>query len=284
VVIQEIIASGEDPRAEIGQHREVTTMFADLKGFTGLSESAPPELVVARLNEYLGRMIDVIFNHQGTLDKFIGDAIMSFWGAPLADPLQGLRSVRCAMAMHQGVEILGQEWRQQGKHELTFSTRIGINTGKVIVGNIGSEKHLSYTVIGDQVNLASRLEGLTRYYGVTTLVGERTAELIRGEICCRLIERRVIVKGKAEHVKVFEPLCELSAPDAAVLRELAGRFEEALELYREGKFEWARRLFHELATGRPGGDVPSRLYVERCEQLIAKPPREWDGTYVATSK
>jgi adenylate cyclase len=250
-----------------------------------LNDTAPNayEKLVERLNGYLGRMTDVIFEHQGTLDKFIGDAIMAFWGAPLQDDEHALHAVRCSMAMHRAVDALREEWKRDGKNEISFEARIGLNTGQVIVGNIGSEKHLNYTVIGDNVNLASRLEGLTRLYEVPTLIGEVTEERVRSRFVCRLVENQVLVKGKAKRVKLFEPLCPIEDPMAEKLKVFAARFAEALQLYGEGKFEWARKLLVELQQTRPQ-DGPSRLYLERCDKLIATPPKNWDGTYVAHSK
>jgi adenylate cyclase len=209
---------------------------------------------------------------------------MAFWGAPLKDDKQALNAVRCALAMHGAIDGLCTQWRRDFKDDILFRLGIGVHTGKVVVGNIGSEKYLSYTVIGDNVNLASRIEGLTRHYRVHTLIGERTEELIRPWICCRVVESRVVVKGKQNYVKLFEPLCERSSPYAKHCDRLAQRFEEAMALYEKGQFEWARTAFAAIEKELAPGDGPCGLYLERCKDLIASPPDHWDGVYVAKSK
>ncbi|MEO5970676.1 MAG: adenylate/guanylate cyclase domain-containing protein, partial [Bdellovibrionia bacterium] len=227
-VSEQIIASGQDPRAEVGQYRELSVLFSDIRGFTSLSEKLNPQDLVSLLNEYLGCMTDVIFGEMGTLDKFIGDAIMAFWGAPIASADHAVRSLRCAIKMKAALGQLNLKWSSQGIHNLNIG--IGINTGDVIVGNIGSEKRLDYTVIGDNVNLASRLESITKQYGLMIIVGERTEELVRGSYICRPIDF-VAVKGKEHCVKIYEPLGEVSGPNASIHWELVGRFSDALGDY-----------------------------------------------------
>ncbi len=180
----------------------VTVLFSDLVGFTTLSENAHPEALVAQLNEYLTRMTSVVFSNGGTLDKFIGDAIMAVWGnvRSLGIAQDAKNCARAALGMRRELRQLNQEWRDQGRMGLGMG--IGINQGEVIVGNIGSHERMDPTVIGDAVNLASRLEGLTRIYGVDILVGASAAELARDEVHLRSVAR-VQVKGKTKPVDVF---------------------------------------------------------------------------------
>ncbi|MBU5612130.1 CHASE2 domain-containing protein [Geomonas azotofigens] len=193
-----------------GEKREVTVLFSDVRGFTTFSERHAPEEVVALLNEYLGEMTDVVLTWGGTLDKFIGDAIMVFWNAPLPCPDHAERAVRCALEMQERLARLHEKWDREGKPKL--SCGIGINTGEVIVGNIGAEgKKMDYTVIGDEVNLASRVESLTRTFGAGILVTEKTVARLRDGVAAGTLRgigltgvRRVIVKGKEQPVTLYE--------------------------------------------------------------------------------
>lgn len=192
-----------------GERTEVTILFADVKGFTAFSENHAPEEVVAVLNEYLGAMTDVIFKWEGTLDKFVGDAILAFWGAPMKQENHAELALRCALNMAKRLDELRQKWTADGKYVL--GAGIGINTGEVLVGNIGAEgKKMDYTIIGDHVNLASRIESLTRQYEADILLTEFTMEKIRGSISGGRISHievvrleRVIVKGKEKAVTIY---------------------------------------------------------------------------------
>jgi adenylate cyclase len=192
-----------------GEKREITVLFSDVKGFTTYSENHQPEEVVAILNEYLGEMTRIILNWEGILDKFIGDAIVVFWGAPMKQDDHALRAVRCALEMQERLGQLKAKWEGEGKEPL--SSGIGLNSGEAIVGNIGAEgKKMDYTVIGDQVNLGARVEGLTRRYDVPILLTEYTVDRLRpglldgslGGLEIRGIEK-VIVKGKDRPVGIF---------------------------------------------------------------------------------
>ena len=285
-VTDRIIATGQNPRAEVGQQKELSILFSDIRGFTTLSEKLSPQELVSILNQYLGRMTDVIFDETGTLDKFIGDAIMAFWGAPIPDSDHALKSVRCAIKMKSTLKELNQEWSQKGLSPLQIG--IGINTGSVIVGNIGSEKRLDYTVIGDNVNLASRLETLTKQYGLELLIGDRTAHLIKDSIICRPIDF-VTVKGKNHPIKVYEPLCEISDPLAKRLIEFSEIFSKALSNYQNAQFEIALAQFKTASEIFKNEwnyeDSVGILYIERCKKLILNPPQSgWTGIFIAQEK
>jgi adenylate cyclase len=207
-LVEELVRNPEAARLG-GSRREITVLFADVKGFTSFSEHHPPEEVVAILNEYLGAMTEVVFQHDGTLDKFIGDAILAFWGAPVDQPDHALRAVACGLGMLDRLAELSVAWQAAGKPVLTCG--IGINSGAVVVGNIGAEgKKMDYTVIGDEVNLGSRVEGLTRIYEVPLLITDNTLERIRdallaealGPVRIRGLER-VAVKGKERPVGIY---------------------------------------------------------------------------------
>jgi adenylate cyclase len=207
-LVEELVRNPEAARLG-GSRREITVLFADVKGFTSFPEHHPPEEVVAILNEYLGAMTEVVFQHDGTLDKFIGDAILAFWGAPVDQPDHALRAVACGLGMLDRLAELSVAWQAAGKPVLTCG--IGINSGAVVVGNIGAEgKKMDYTVIGDEVNLGSRVEGLTRIYEVPLLITDNTLERIRdallaealGPVRIRGLER-VAVKGKERPVGIY---------------------------------------------------------------------------------
>lgn len=282
-VSAQLIGSGSDPRAEVGRFEELSVLFSDIRGFTTMSEMFKPEVLVQHLNEYLGRMTDVIFDNTGTLDKFIGDAVMAFWGAPLRDEEHALKSVKCGFAMQKALLGLKENWKTRTASGININIGVGINTGPVIVGNIGSEKRLDYTVIGDNVNLASRIEGLTKQYHSTFLIGPQTQISVEKSVICRPIDL-VQVKGRAHHVRIWEPLCMVQDSDAVKMRELVERFELGWNHYQKGNFADALKEFERTHQWRAGGDGPSEVYIERCKDLIAEPPQDWSGVYVAKSK
>jgi adenylate cyclase len=192
-----------DPtRARLGgQRREMTVLFSDIRGFTTFSEQGQPEEIVQQLNEYFSRMVHVLFEHRGTLDKFVGDAVMALFGAPLEDPKHAEHAVQAALAMLKELEALNQAWAAQGRPTLAIG--VGVNTGEMVAGNIGSETIMSYTVIGDAVNLGSRLESLNKQYGTTIIISEATRGRLEGRYDIRPLGD-VVVKGKTQAVAIFE--------------------------------------------------------------------------------
>jgi adenylate cyclase len=199
-VFDELVA---DPsRARLGGHRrEMTVLFSDIRGFTTLTERGQPEEIVGMLNEYFTRMVEIVFRHQGTLDKFVGDMVMALFGAPLDDPAHADHAVEAALDMIAALHELNARWQSQGREALDIG--IGINTGPMIAGNIGSEAIMSYTVIGDAVNLGSRLESLNKQYGTRIIISETTRAALTGRYLIRPLGE-VVVKGKTEPVAIFE--------------------------------------------------------------------------------
>jgi adenylate cyclase len=184
-----------------GQRRDMTVLFSDIRGFTAASERAAPEAVVTQLNEYFGAMVDVLFRHRGTLDKFVGDMVMGLFGAPLADPHHADHAVGAALEMTATLDRLNERWRGEGRPALNIG--IGINSGDMIAGNIGSEAIMSYTVIGDAVNLGARLESLNKQYGTRIIISEATRDALPDRYVFRPLGD-VVVKGKTKPVAIYE--------------------------------------------------------------------------------
>ncbi|CAH2031622.1 CHASE2 domain-containing protein [Trichlorobacter ammonificans] len=256
-----------------GEQRELSILFSDIRGFTTVSESLTPPELVTLLNEYLSPMTRIVLEEKGTLDKFIGDAVMALFNAPLDVPDHATRACTAAVRMLEELKRLNAGFAERGMN--TIDIGIGINTGNAVVGNMGADIRFDYTAIGDAVNLASRLEGLNKYYGSHILVSEDTRRQIADGLFSFREVDRVKVKGKHLPVVMFELM--------VANREVLPRFEEALERYRSRQFETACRMFEELVTTY--NDGPSKLYVGRCtEYLASPPPADWDGVYTATSK
>jgi adenylate cyclase len=266
-----------------GARVPVTILFSDLIGFTTLSEKADPEALVAHLNEYLSRMTSVVFNHAGTLDKFIGDAIMAVWGnvRSLGVAQDARNCVHAALEMRRELQLLNKKWRDEGRMGLGMG--IGINQGEVIVGNIGSQEHMDPTVIGDSVNLASRLEGLTRIYGVDILAGETAAELVRDEFYIRSVAR-VQVKGKTKPADIFTFIGARNEQiDPEFLKWLES-YEEGLEKFRARDFTDAKILFSRFLEFYPD-DFLAKMYLDRALEYEQQPPDQaWDAVEVFQKK
>jgi len=263
-----------------GERRRVTLFFSDLAGFTTLSERLAPETVVGLLNDYLSRMTEIILEEEGTVDKFEGDAIMAFWGAPLDQEDQAVRACRAALAQAAALGELNREFARQGLPELQM--RIGLHTGEAIVGNLGSQKRFDYTVIGDTVNLASRLEGMNKFYGAGVMASETVAGACSKEIEFRELDL-VAVKGREAPVRVFEALAlkgKLTPAQAAARED----FIPGLELYRRARFEEAAARFGH-ALGHCPDDGPSRVFLNRCRHFQAHPPPpDWDTVFRPEAK
>jgi len=262
----------------IGAEQNVTLLFSDIRSFTSISEKLSPEELVLVLNAYFTQMVSVISKYNGTIDKFIGDAIMAIYGAPVQRPTDPENSVRSAIEMMQALKIFNQEQKKAGK--TTFRIGIGVNTGPAVVGNIGSEQKVNYTVIGDTVNLASRLEGLTKKYKTPIIISDFTRKAIpEGKFFYRVIDR-VRVKGKNKPVKILTPFFP---GEAEPLMGFLEQYHKALNLYAKGDFLKARTEFEDLIRQK-SDDYLCFLYKERCEYYHANPPQEWDGVETWTEK
>ena len=262
-----------------GERRRVTLFFSDLAGFTTLSERLEAEAVVALLNDYLSSMTEIILAEEGTVDKFEGDAIMAFWGAPLDQEDQALRACRAALSQRQALAELNRRFVDLGLPPLTM--RIGLHTGEAVVGNLGSVKRFDYTVIGDTVNLASRLEGLNKFYGTAIMASEATVAACGDAVEFRELDL-VAVKGREAPVQVFEVLAlkeDLTPETSARRRE----FAQGLDLYRRGDFAQAAARFTAILEAGPE-DGPSRSFLHRCQGLVAAPPPHWDTVFRPDAK
>ncbi|MBN2450030.1 MAG: adenylate/guanylate cyclase domain-containing protein [Lentisphaeria bacterium] len=276
-VVETLLRNPEMLRLE-GEEKELSVLFSDIRGFTSISETMTPRQLSAFLNEYLSAMTDVIMAGGGTVDKFIGDAIMAFWGAPLDAPGHAALGVRAALGMRRRLDALRPEWEARGLPPIEIG--IGINSGLMRVGNMGSMSRFDYTVMGDNVNLASRLEGLTKVYRNGTLVSEATRAAAGAAFFCRPIDL-VRVKGRTEPVALFEPLLE-GEPAPELRREVDG-LQRAMDGYRAREFAEAQALFTSLRDARP--DPLYELYLERLEHFREQPPPDdWDGVYTFKTK
>lgn len=261
-----------------GDNKEVTVLFTDIKGFTSFSETRSPQEVVTRLNEYLAAMVQVIDQFDGTVDKFIGDGIMVYWGAPLAQPDHAKLAIACMLEMKKTMARLHEKWGKEGV--VPFVIRGGALSGEVVAGNIGCHgKKMEYTLIGDTVNQASRLEGTAKYYGVSFLIGESTYLLTHDSYRFRELDK-IRVVGKHVPVTVYELLGAISEPeDSRVIK-----FADALTLYRARKWEESKKRFASILAEVPD-DRPSQIYLERCDYYKNNtPPADWDGVFNRVDK
>ncbi len=274
VVIEELIAHPE--RLKLGgERRELSIYFSDLQGFTSLSEMLSPEELTALLNDYLSAMTDIIQDEGGTIDKFEGDAIIAFWNAPLTQNDHAVRAVRASLRCQAELARLRPEFHTRVKKDLLM--RIGLNSGPAVVGNMGSRTRFDYTMLGDAVNLASRLEGTNKQFGTYVMASDATLKLTAGAFAARELSR-VAVVGRAEAVTVYEPM---TAEEFAARRPLFESFDRGLRLYYAGSFAEAERVFRETAAADP----PAAAYAARCRDLIEHPPQdEWRGVWVMTTK
>jgi adenylate cyclase len=257
-----------------GESREMTVLFSDVRGFTTISEGLEPRELSQLMNEFLTPLTEVIYRHRGTIDKYMGDAIMAFWGAPLPDPLHPRHAVLAALGMQAALRRLAPQFRARGWPEIRIG--VGLNSGRMSVGNMGSKVRLAYTVMGDAVNLASRLEGITKQYGVDIIVGENTRNAVP-DVVFREIDR-VRVKGKDVAVAIYEPLGLAGEVDQAQLDEIKV-FGQALRLYRAQDWDRAELQMINLQQRHPEVQLYS-VYLERIAALRARPPGSgWDGAW-----
>jgi adenylate cyclase len=262
-----------------GDKKDLTVLFSDIRGFTTISEKLTPEALVHLLNEYLTAMTNLVFKYDGLLDKYMGDAIMAVFGAPLDQPDHAVRACRTALGMMEELKTLQEKWAEEGRP--VFDIGIGINSGDMVVGNMGSDMRFDYTVMGDMVNLGSRLEGINKEYGTNIVISEYTYAAIKDALFCRELDS-VRVKGKKLPVKIYELLGEKK--DAEKWEKSVSLFEEGLSKYKQGLWDEAIAAFRKVLEARQK-DAPAKLYIGRCEELKENPPEgPWDGVFTMTRK
>lgn len=272
-VINEIISHPEQLQLG-GTRRTLSIFFSDLQGFTSISEGLTPEQLTDFLNDYLSEMTDIILEEDGTVDKYEGDAIIAFWNAPLEVPDHALRCVRAALRCQQKLAEMRPAFTERLGKEVFM--RIGINTGPAVVGNLGSRSRFDYTMLGDSVNLAARLEGVNKAFATCTMVSEFTRRGLGDHFHFRELGR-VAVVGRNEPVTIFEPMSQERARE---LSPVLKKFSESLSFFYRGDFIRAEELFNRTAREDP----PAAKYAQRCRILIASPPKAWQGVWEMTEK
>ncbi|GHV71114.1 hypothetical protein AGMMS49928_21540 [Spirochaetia bacterium] len=280
-VVEELIA---DPtRLQLGGiKRRMSAVFTDIQNFSSISEALAPDELVYLLNDYLTALSDTILDQKGTIDKYNGDAIMAFFGAPLELSDHALRSCISAIVMKHREAEMNKKFTEAKKIPVPFLTRIGIHTGDMVVGNMGTERKMNYTIMGNAVNLASRLEGINKHYGTWILASEDTVKECGDRIFTRRLDR-IRVVGINEPVQIYEIL-ELADKVTTELREQTELFHEALSFFEKRDWNAAQRAFDKALEKHPD-DRPSLLYLERCRQYLQTPPDQgWDGIYNFSEK
>ena len=262
-----------------GESKELTIMFSDIRDFTRMSEGMTPDELVSFLNEYLGEMTDITFKRWGTLDKYIGDAVMAFWGSPYPQDDHAIRSCSAALDMMDRLGELNRKWESEGKRH--FDIGIGVNSGVVSVGNMGSSHRFAWTVMGDPVNLASRLEGQNKEYHSKIIIGENTYVQVKDHFVCRDLDL-IRVKGKLKPVKIFELLGW--AKDQSRYADLLSKWSAAQAAYLQQDWNQSIVLFEQLLATYPD-DGPAHAFLKRAhEKRDEAPDPTWDGVFIAKSK
>lgn len=264
-----------------GEKRVMTALFSDIRGFTSVSEALEPQELVALLNEYLTAMTDVVHKNEGVLDKYMGDCVMAWWGAPTDQPDHAMRACVTGLQMRAALKVLHEQWDKLGVPRLEMG--VGINTGPMVYGNTGSHERFDFTVLGDSVNLASRLEGANKEYGSNVIISKSTLDSLQDHNFVLRELDLIAVKGKTEPAQIFELL---GTPDtvAPYVPDVIAQWNRAMELYQQRNFSMAAAAFQDVLEINPD-DGPAKVYVERCEDLVETPPvADWDGVYVMTHK
>lgn len=278
-LVEEMTKHPEQMVSMEGESREMTILFSDVRGFTTISEGLDPKELSQLMNEFLTPLSRVIYKYHGKVDKYMGDCIMAFWGAPKPEPDHARNAILAGIEMQQTLQKLQPHFKERGWPEIHVG--VGINTGKVSVGNMGSEARVAYTVMGDAVNLASRLEGITKQYGVGVMVGENTQSAVPDFIYRELDQVRV--KGKDKPVAIYEPIGPKGQVDEAVLEELK-MFHQALKLYRKQDWDQAELQLYNLQRMYPECKL-YQVYAERVAHFRSNPPdADWDGVFEFKTK
>lgn len=273
-IVAKIIAAGDELLK--GEQKEATILFTDIRSFTGIAERLSPSQLVSLLNRYFTPMTSCVRRYNGTLDKFIGDALMAFWNAPLDVPDHAAQAVKAALAMQDALTRLKPELEKDFSVDINMG--VGINSGSVYVGNMGSDDLLDYTCIGETVNVASRLEGLCKYYGLNIITSESVVSACGPDIFFLLLDR-ISIKGSTKPVRIYYPIYDGQRPAPLLLEQ----WEEALTTYFEGDYKMAEKEF-----GRLKNDSlfrgPAELFLRRCAYFSANPPQVWTGVWNFKSK
>jgi adenylate cyclase len=263
-----------------GEEREMTAYFSDIAGFSTFSENMTPSELVLVLNEYLTEMCNIISASEGTIDKFEGDAVIAFWGAPAIQADHATLACLASIEMNKSVHVLRDKWIQEGRPAI--KVRMGLNTGRMVVGNMGSAQRMDYTMMGDAVNLAARLEGANKFYGSDLMVSDATYQQAKDAVDARLLDTLRVV-GKNEPITVWQ-LLERKGETKGLMADLVAQYEKAMGLYKDRDWGAARDAF-KLALAISEDDGVSVTYMKRCEQYMSNPPpADWDGVFTLTEK
>jgi len=271
-LVRQLIQTGEEAKLG-GKKVELTILFTDIQGFTDISENIPPEDLMLQLFEYNNDLTNILVHHKATIDKYIGDAIMAFWGAPIPLEDHAVHACNAALACSERLKELNRKWEKEGKP--LFITRFGINTGQAIVGNMGSDERMNYSILGDSVNLASRVEGVNKMYGTHLIVTQNTYEKVSDQFVFRLLDL-VAVKGKKKPIQIYELMGKKNeVPDEILIFRDA--FAKGLEAYLNQKWDDALKIFSSIYNRFPS-DLATEVYIKRCKEFKENPPeKKWDG-------
>ena len=279
-VITQIIENPDRYLRLGGDKKNLTALFSDIQNFTTISEKMAPEELVESLNDFLTEMTDVIMEHEGTVDKYVGDAVVAFFGAPIDYEDHARKACLAALEMQEKAQQIRRRWAEIGRPELAIL--IGLNTGPMVVGNFGSSRKMNYSIIGDAVNLASRLEGANKEYGTRIIAAASTVEGIRDAVEVRELDV-IRVMGKTEPVSIYEVMCKIGALSEGEMR-LLEIYNRGYDHYRNRRWEQAGIAFQAALRVAPK-DGPSRVYLKRCQQFSSVSPEpSWDGVYSMTEK
>ncbi|WP_131793544.1 adenylate/guanylate cyclase domain-containing protein [Legionella brunensis] len=270
-LVKKLMRSGKIAKVG-GESQDITILFSDIKDFTKLAEETEPKQLMTYLSEYFQLMTETVIQHQGTLDKYIGDAVMAIWNAPTLDRHHALHACQTAVCMIERVKELNQ--KNQGIGFPNFSIRIGINSGEAVIGNVGSEDRLSFTALGDTVNLANRLEGINKIYHTQIIITQSTFKQVGSSFVFRLLDE-VAMRGKQVSTTIYELITEPNIPNLAQHKE---EFALAFAKYQSGDWIESLKLFENL-TPAYNGDALALIYINRCQDLINSPPTYWDGIW-----
>lgn len=279
-VVDELLANPDKIKLG-GEKKQCSVLFSDVQGFTTIAEQLDPQDLVALLNEYLTAMTDIVFKYTGMLDKYEGDAVMAVFGAPIDHGNHAFNACITALDMQDKLVKMRKVWREQGKPELV--ARVGINTGMMVVGNMGSAERFDYTVMGDAVNLGARLEPANKEYGTLIMIGEETYKKASDQIIVRPLDL-LTVKGKTEPIRVYELLGVTEKGISDDMQRVIDLYQKGFDNYLKQKWDWAINYFQQALSIRMD-DGPSKRYIQRCEVFKQNPPGEgWDGVWKMTTK